>query len=44
MAIDTYCLTAKKRTWSVNDSPESIRAADVHNRTVDIRCGVPKRA
>lgn len=38
---DTFCVTAKKRMWSIEDTPESIRAAEVFNRTVDRRCGVP---
>lgn len=41
VAIDTFCITSKKRSWSIEDSPESIRAAEVHNRTIDLRCGVP---
>jgi hypothetical protein len=40
-AVDTYCLTAKKIRWSTEDTPETIRQAEVHNRTVDLRCGVP---
>lgn len=39
--VDTFCLTAKKRIWSINDTAESIRAAEVWNRTVDRRCGIP---
>ena len=34
--VDTYCLTSKKRIWSISDTPESIQAARVHNRTVDM--------
>jgi hypothetical protein len=45
MAIDTFCVTAKKRTWSVNDTAETIRDAEAWNKTVDLRCGIPgKRA
>ena len=41
VAYDTFCITAKKREWSVNDSPESITAAERWNRQIDIRCGIP---
>jgi hypothetical protein len=37
VAIDTFCLQ-KKRTWSVNDSVETIREAEVWNGTIDRRC------
>jgi hypothetical protein len=39
--VDTYCLTAKKRTWDINDTPETIRDVRAHNKTVDLRCGYP---
>lgn len=42
-AVDTFCLTSKKRLWSINDSPESIREAEIWNGTIDRRCGVKKR-
>lgn len=38
LAVDTICLQ-RKRTWSVHDSPETIRDADAWNRMLDIRCG-----
>lgn len=38
---DTFCLTAKKKRWSIHDTPESIREAEVWNRTIDRRCGIP---
>lgn len=41
VVADTFCLTAKTRLWSIEDTPESIRAAEVFNRTVDRRCGIP---
>ncbi len=41
--VDTYCLTAKKRIWSIEDSAETIRQAEIHNGTIDRKCGV-KRA
>lgn len=28
-AVDTFCLTAKKRTWSINDTAETIRDAEI---------------
>ena len=37
--VDTYCLNAQKRLWSINDSPQSIHDAQVYNATVDKRCG-----
>lgn len=40
---DTFCLQ-KKRKWSINDSVESIRDAEVHNSTLDRKCGVKKSA
>ena len=39
MAVDTFCLTAKKRTWSVSDTAETIRDAEIWNATIDRRCG-----
>jgi hypothetical protein len=39
VVTDTFCETARKRTWSVEDTPESIREADAWNRAVDKRCG-----
>lgn len=41
VAVDTFCITAKKRTWSVNDTAETIRDAEAWNKTIDLRCGVP---
>ena len=37
--VDTYCLTAKKRKWSVDDRPEVIREARIENQVIDRRCG-----
>lgn len=42
--VDTFCLNAQKRTWSLNDSPESIRDAQVHNAVIDKKCPTKKRA
>lgn len=41
VAIDTFCISAKKRTWSVNDTPETIRDVTAWNKLVDLRCGYP---
>ena len=43
LVVDTYCLTAEKKKWSINDTPESIRDAQVVNATIDKRCK-PKAA
>lgn len=39
---DSFCLAAKKRTWSVDDTPESISEAVKINAGIDKACGVPK--
>lgn len=41
-ATDTYCLSARKIIWSIEDSPETIQRAEIHNKTIDKRCH-PKR-
>lgn len=41
VAIDTFCISAKKRTWSVDDTAETIRDVTAWNKLVDLRCGVP---
>jgi hypothetical protein len=38
--VDTFCITAKKRYWSINDTAETIRDAEAWNKTIDLRCGV----
>lgn len=38
--VDTFCLNAKKRSWSINDTPETARGVQVWNETIDRRCGV----
>ena len=38
IVADTYCLTVKKRSWSVNDTPESIDEAMRHNAAIDRAC------
>ena len=37
---DSYCQAAKKKTWSVNDTPETIEQIVRHNAGVDRACGV----
>ncbi len=41
VGIDTFCLQPK-RTWSINDTPQTVRDARVFNETLDRRCGVKK--
>jgi uncharacterized lipoprotein YmbA len=43
-ATDTYCLSARKIIWSIEDSPETIQKAETINRTIDRRCGVPGKS
>lgn len=39
--VDTFCLTAKKRKFSIDrDPPDRIREARIHNEVIDRRCGV----
>ena len=42
VVANNYCeiATKQKRTWSVNDTPESIAEAVRHNAGVDRACGV----
>jgi uncharacterized lipoprotein YajG len=39
---DSFCLTARKRLWSVQDSPETIRDARAWNEAIDRRCASKK--
>ena len=39
--VDTFCLTAKKRLWSIDDTAQTIRDAEAWNLLVDRRCGIP---
>lgn len=41
---DSFCLSARKRTWSVSDSPQSIQEAEAWNSAIDRRCGVKAKA
>jgi len=38
--LDTLCLTAERKPWSVKDAPETIRDAKAWNRQIDRHCGV----
>lgn len=42
--VDTFCLTAEIKQWSVEDSMESIHEAEAHNATIAKRCGKRKVA
>jgi len=42
-AVDTFCVSAKKQTWDLTDSAETIRQAEVWNDTIDRRCGGRKK-
>ena len=47
VVVDSFCLSpaSAKRTWNPDtDTVETMRAAVVHNRFVDMRCGVPGKA
>lgn len=39
VVADNYCQAARKRTWSVNDTPETIQEAIRHNAGIDRACG-----
>jgi hypothetical protein len=42
---DTFCLTSKKRKFSIDrDTPERIREARIHNEVIDRRCGIGRVA
>jgi hypothetical protein len=41
-AVDSFCISAKKRTWDLNDSGETILQAEAWNDTIDPRCGARK--
>ena len=43
VVYDTFCLTAQKRKWSVNDTAETIRDAEAWNAGVDKRCPSGKK-
>jgi hypothetical protein len=39
VVADNYCSLSKKRTWSVNDTPETIDEAIRVNKGIDRACG-----
>ena len=41
-AVDSFCISAKKRTWDLNDSAEAIMEAETWNGAIDRRCGARK--
>lgn len=43
VVADTFCLAAKKRTWSVDDTPQTIREAVQINEGIDRACGPRSR-
>ncbi len=43
-STDTFCLSARKIIWSIDDTPETIQKAETINRTIDRRCGVPGKS
>lgn len=38
VVVDSFCSTARKRTWAEKDTPASIAEADAWNRAIDRRC------
>lgn len=43
--VDTFCLTSKKRKFSIDrDTPERVREARIHNEVIDRRCGIGRVA
>jgi hypothetical protein len=36
--VDTFCLTARPRTWSVYDTADTIRDVEIWNATIERRC------
>lgn len=42
VVADSFCLAAKKRSWSVDDTPESIAEAMKINAGIDRACGARK--
>ena len=41
IVTDNFCETARKREWSIHDTPQTRAEAKAWNRAVDRRCGVP---
>ena len=42
VVADTFCQSAKKRTWDVGDTLETIQETIRINAGIDRACGVPK--
>lgn len=42
VVADTFCQSAKKRTWDVGDTLETIQETMRINAGIDKACGVPK--
>ena len=40
VVADSFCQAAKKRTWSVDDTVESINDAVRYNAGIDRACGI----
>lgn len=41
VVADSFCIAAKKKTWSVNDTPATIEQIRKHNAGIDRACGIP---
>jgi hypothetical protein len=41
--VNTLCLTAERKQWSVTDSPETIGKAKAWNRQIDRHCGPSRK-
>lgn len=42
VVADTLCITAKKRTWSIDDTPQTIQEAVRYNAGIDRACNGKK--
>jgi hypothetical protein len=40
VVADSFCLAAKKKTWSVDDTPETIEQIVKYNAGIDRACGI----
>lgn len=41
VVADSFCVAAKKKTWSIDDTPDTIEQIRRYNAGVDRACGVP---
>lgn len=41
IVVDSFCQTARKRPWSVRDTPQTIKETIAWNRAIDKRCPPP---